>query len=111
MKASLLDGLVAALRWANGARIPSMAEDVWADRRRAALRAATGARYGFDCLSVMVAMVRDGSGGSGAVEAPRAWSPASAPGRSPAPTGKRTERRAAIPSGDRPTYPSDEGLT
>ncbi len=94
MKASLLDGLAAALRWANGARIPSMAEDVWADRRRAALRAATGARYGFDCLSVMVAMVRDGSGGSDAVEAPRAWSPVSAPGRSQAHIPQRATRRA-----------------
>lgn len=111
MKASLLDGLAAALRSANGARIPSMAEDVWADRRNAVLRAAAGVRCGFDCLSVMVAMVRDGSGGSGAVEASRAWSPVSAPGRSPAPAGKRTEHRATIPSGDRPTYPSDEGLT
>jgi hypothetical protein len=53
MNASRLDGSVAALLSAKGARMPSIADDDWAERRSAALRSAAGFRNGFECLNVI----------------------------------------------------------
>ena len=53
MKAAVLVGVVALLPLEKGARIPSTAEDVCAETRSAALRAAANFKCGLDCLSVM----------------------------------------------------------
>ncbi len=58
MKASVLAGNSVLAPSANGARIPSTTDEVWAERRSAAARAAADFRCGLDCLSVMLAMVR-----------------------------------------------------
>ena len=57
MKAAVLVGVVALLPLEKGARIPSTAEDVCAETRSAALRAAANFKCGLDCLSVMKRMV------------------------------------------------------
>ncbi len=58
MKAWVLVGSAVCRSLLNGARMPSTALEVWADTRRAALRAAADFKWGLDCLSVMLAMVR-----------------------------------------------------
>lgn len=58
MKASVLAGAAALSPLAKGARMPSTAEEVWAETRKAALRRAADLRCGLDCLSVMLPMVR-----------------------------------------------------
>ncbi|MCC7114321.1 MAG: hypothetical protein IT520_08055 [Burkholderiales bacterium] len=58
MKASVLAGGSDWAPLANGARMPSTADEVCAETRRAAARAAADFRCGLDCLSVMPAMVR-----------------------------------------------------
>lgn len=58
MKASVLAGALAPLSLAKGARMPSTADDVCAETRKAALRAATDFRWGLDCLSVISRMIR-----------------------------------------------------
>jgi len=58
MKASALAGDVDLAPLANGARMPSTADEVRAQTRSAALQAAADFRCGLDCLSVMPAMVR-----------------------------------------------------
>lgn len=57
MKASVLAGAVAFVPLVKGARMPSTADDVCAETRSAALRAAADLRCGLDCLSVMPGMV------------------------------------------------------
>ena len=58
MKASVLAGAAVLSPLAKGARMPSTAEEVCAETRRATLRAAADLRCGLDCLSVMPTMVR-----------------------------------------------------
>ena len=58
MNALVLVGGSARLPLANSARMPSTAEEVCAEIRSAFLRAAADLRWGFDCLSVMLRMVR-----------------------------------------------------
>ena len=58
MNASVLAGAEVSLPLANGARMPSTADDVCAETRSAALRAEADLRCGLDCLSVMLTMVR-----------------------------------------------------
>ncbi len=41
-----------------GARMPSTADDVCAEMRKAALRATADLRWGLDCLSVILRMIR-----------------------------------------------------
>jgi hypothetical protein len=55
MKVSRLAGALAVMLSENGARMPSTAEDVFAEIRSAALRLASVRlrRYGLDSLSVM----------------------------------------------------------
>jgi hypothetical protein len=55
MNASLLAGAVPAFALANGARMPSTADDVCAETRNTVLRADSERlrRYGLDSLSVM----------------------------------------------------------
>lgn len=55
MKVSRLAGVLAAMPSENGARMPSTADDVFAEIRSAALRLASvlQRRYGLDSLSVM----------------------------------------------------------
>ena len=55
MKVSRLAGALAAMPSENGARMPSTADDVFAEIRSAALRLASVLlrRYGLDSLSVM----------------------------------------------------------
>lgn len=53
MKASVLAGVALGLPLANGARMPSTADEVCAEMRRAALRAEADLRWGLDCLSDM----------------------------------------------------------
>jgi len=57
MKAVVVAGGSVLGPFANGARMPSTAEDDCAEMRNAALRAVADLRYGLDCLSVMRAMV------------------------------------------------------
>jgi hypothetical protein len=52
MRAALLVGAFSIAPFANGARIPSTAEELWAEIRNAALRKAADFRYGFDFFSV-----------------------------------------------------------
>lgn len=56
MQVSLLAGALASRLSANGARMPSTADDVFAEIRSAVLRLASVRlrRYGLDSLSVMV---------------------------------------------------------
>ena len=54
MNAAKLAGAAALLPLANGARMPSTAEEVCAEIRSAALRAAADLKCGLDCLSVMI---------------------------------------------------------
>ena len=58
MKAAMLAGVSVSLPLLNGARMPSTADDVRAETRSAALRAAADFRCGLDCLSVMLRMLR-----------------------------------------------------
>lgn len=58
MKAFTSFGGLTSLALANGARIPSTADDVCADSRSAALRLAADLRCGFDRNSVMRKMLR-----------------------------------------------------
>ena len=58
MKASVLAGVAALAPLAKGARMPSTADEVCAETRNAALRAAADLRCGLDCLSVMPPMLR-----------------------------------------------------
>lgn len=58
MKAAVLAGVALLAFLSKGARMPSTADDVWAEIRSAALRAVADFRCGFDCLSVMLYMVR-----------------------------------------------------
>lgn len=58
MKASVLAGATLSSLLVKGARMPSTAEDVCAETRRAALRAAADLRCGLDCFNVMPTMVR-----------------------------------------------------
>jgi hypothetical protein len=58
MKASVLVGALPRLPLAKGARMPSTAEDVCADMRKAALRAEADLRWGLDCLRAIRRMVR-----------------------------------------------------
>ncbi len=58
MKALVLAGCAACMPLAKGERMPSMALEVCAEIRNAALRAAADFRCGLDCLSDMAAMVR-----------------------------------------------------
>ena len=53
MKASVLAGALPRLPLAKGARMPSTAEDVCAEMRKAALRAAADRRCRLDCLRVI----------------------------------------------------------
>ena len=57
MKASVVAGVALLAPLANGARMPSTAEEVCAETRNAALRAAADLRCGLDCLSVTLPMV------------------------------------------------------
>ena len=50
MKASTLAGALGGLSFAKGARMPSTADDVCAEMRKAALRALADLRKGLDCL-------------------------------------------------------------
>lgn len=43
---------------ANGARMPSTADDDCAEMRKVAFRAAPDLRWGLDCFSVMLQMIR-----------------------------------------------------
>ena len=54
MKASVLAGASARLPLAKGARMPSTADDVCAEMRKAALRAVADLRWGLDCLRAML---------------------------------------------------------
>ena len=58
MKASLLAGASERLSLAKGARMPSTADDVWAEMRKAALRALADLRNGLDCLSTIGQIIR-----------------------------------------------------
>jgi hypothetical protein len=58
MKAFVLAGALSRLPLAKGARMPSTAEDVCAEMRKAALRAGADFRWGLDCLRVIRRMVR-----------------------------------------------------
>ena len=58
MKAFVLVGALPRLPLAKGARMPSTAEDVCAEMRRAALRAGADLRWGLDCLRAIRRMVR-----------------------------------------------------
>lgn len=58
MNASVLASVEVSLPLANGARIPSTADDDCAETRSAALRATADLRCGLDCLSVTPTMVR-----------------------------------------------------
>ena len=58
MKASVLAGALPRLPLAKGARIPSTAEEVCAEMRKAAFRAEADLRWGLDCLRAIRRMVR-----------------------------------------------------
>jgi hypothetical protein len=58
MNARVLDGAAALLAFANGARMPSTADDVFADTCSPALRAAADFKYGLDFFNVMLDRVR-----------------------------------------------------
>ena len=58
MKASMLADASERLSLAKGARMPSTADDVWAEMRKAALRALADLRNGLDCLSTIGQIIR-----------------------------------------------------
>jgi hypothetical protein len=58
MKAFVLAGALPRLPLEKGARIPSTAEDVCAEMRKAALRAGADLRWRLDCLRAIRRMVR-----------------------------------------------------
>lgn len=58
MKASVLAGAEVRLPLAKGARMPSTADDVCAETRKAALRAIADLRWGLDCFRVIRRIVR-----------------------------------------------------
>lgn len=58
MKASVLAGAEVRLPLAKGARMPSTADDVCAETRKAALRAMADLRWRLDCLRVIGQIVR-----------------------------------------------------
>jgi hypothetical protein len=58
MKASVLAGVFVPLPLAKGARMPSTADDDWAEMRKAAFLALSDLRWGLDCFSVMLQMIR-----------------------------------------------------
>ena len=58
MNASVLAGALPRLPLAKGARMPSTAEDVCAEMRKAALRAGADLRWGLDCLRAIRRIVR-----------------------------------------------------
>jgi hypothetical protein len=53
MKVSVLIGASPCFSFANGARMPSTADDVFAEIRKAVLRAAADLRWGFDCFKLI----------------------------------------------------------
>lgn len=58
MKASVLAGASAHLPLAKGARMPSTADEVCAEMRKAAFRAVADLRWGLDCLRAMLRIIR-----------------------------------------------------
>jgi hypothetical protein len=58
MNARVLDWTAALLAFANGARMPSTADEVFADTCSPALRAAADFKYGLDLFSVIPDRVR-----------------------------------------------------
>ena len=58
MKASVLAGASERLSLAKGARMPSTADDVCAEMRKAALRVFADLRKGLDCLSTIGQIIR-----------------------------------------------------
>jgi hypothetical protein len=58
MNAFLLAAAVSPSPLVNGARMPSTADDDWADIRNTRFRSAADLRKGLDCLSFMSHMIR-----------------------------------------------------
>jgi hypothetical protein len=58
MNASILVGASRRFPFANGAWIPSTADEVFAEIRKAVLRAAADLRWGLDCFKFIFEMIR-----------------------------------------------------